>query len=146
MIRMSNLINRLIDLSIDIQQIPAPTFEEAKRAKFVRRLFVKENLQDVSIDKTGNVYGLLSRVQGQKSDAKPLIVSAHMDTVFPADTDLSIKRQSERVYGPGLGDNSLGVAALLGLIWSLRNGILNWVAMYGSWQMSARKGLVICAA
>ena len=117
---MSNLINRLIDLSIDIQQIPAPTFEEAKRAKFVRRLFVKENLQDVSIDKTGNVYGLLSRVQGQKSKAKPLIVSAHMDTVFPADIDLRVTRQPERVYGPGLGDNSLGVAALLGLIWSLR--------------------------
>jgi tripeptide aminopeptidase len=113
-------MDRLIDLAIDIQQIPAPTFEEAKRAKFVRRLFTKEKLQDVSIDKIGNVYGRLSKAQGQRSDAKPLIVSAHIDTVFPADTDLRVTRQSERVYGPGLGDNSLGVAALFGLIWMLR--------------------------
>jgi acetylornithine deacetylase/succinyl-diaminopimelate desuccinylase-like protein len=83
-------------------------------------LFIKEKLQDVSIDKTGNVYGLLPKAQDQKSDAKPLIISAHMDTVFPPESDLSITRQSDRVCGPGLGDNSLGVAALFGLIWMLR--------------------------
>lgn len=116
---MNEFANRLIDLAIDIQQIPAPTFEEAKRAKFVRKLFLKEKLENVSIDKTGNVYGCLPRVQGQKSDGKPLIVSAHMDTVFPADTDLRVTRQPERIYGPGLGDNSLGVAALFGLTWML---------------------------
>jgi acetylornithine deacetylase/succinyl-diaminopimelate desuccinylase-like protein len=43
-----------------------------------------------------------------------------MDTVFPAETDLSVKRGSELVHGPGLGDNSMGVAALFGLIWSLQ--------------------------
>ena len=117
---MNEFANRLIDLAIEIQQIPAPTFEEAKRAKFVRRLFTKEKLQEVSIDKTGNVYGLLSKAQEPRPDAKPLIVSAHLDTVFPADTDLRLMRQSDRVYGPGLGDNSLGVAALFGLIWMLR--------------------------
>jgi tripeptide aminopeptidase len=117
---MNEFANRLIDLAIEIQQIPAPTFEEAKRAKFVRKLFAREQLQDVSVDKTGNVYGRLSGVRGQKSDAKPLIISAHMDTVFPADTDLGVTRQLERIYGPGLGDNSLGVAALAGLIWVFR--------------------------
>src|SRR5215216_926903 len=117
---MNEFANRLIDLAIDIQQIAAPTFEEAKRAKFVRKLFLKEKLENVSIDKTGNVCGRLPRGQGQKSDGKTLIVSAHMDTVFPADTDLRVTRQPERVYGPGLGDNSLGVAALLCLIWMLR--------------------------
>ena len=116
---MNEFANRLIDLAIEIQQIPAPTFEEAKRAKFVRRLFAQENLQDVSIDKTGNVYARLPGAQAQKSDVKPLIVSAHMDTVFPADTDLRVTRQPERIYGPGLGDNSLGVATLFGLIWML---------------------------
>ena len=118
--RMNEFANRLIDLAIDFQQIPAPTFEEAKRAKFVRKLFLQEKLENVTIDKTGNVYGRLPRVHGQKSHTKPLIVSAHMDTVFPADTDLSIKREPERIYGPGLGDNSLGVATLFGLIWMLR--------------------------
>jgi len=117
---MNEFADRLIGLAIEIQQIPAPTFEEAKRAGFVRRLFAEEKLLDVSIDKTGNVYGRLRGVRGQKSDVKPLIISAHMDTVFPADTDLRVTRQSERIYGPGLGDNSLGVAALGGLIWILR--------------------------
>jgi len=116
---MNEIANRLIDLAIEIQQIPAPTFEEAKRASFVHGLFGQETLQDVSIDKTGNVYGRLPRAQGQKSAANPLIVSAHMDTVFPADTDLRVTRQPERIYGPGLGDNSLGVATLFGLKWML---------------------------
>jgi tripeptide aminopeptidase len=117
---MNAFANRLIDLAIEIQQIPAPTFGEAKRARFVRKLFMKEKLQEVAIDKTGNVYGLLPKAQEQTSNAKPLIVSAHLDTVFPADTDLRLTRQSDRVYGPGLGDNSFGVAALFGLIWMLR--------------------------
>src|SRR5215207_4562225 len=117
---MNEFANRVIDLAIEIQQIPAPTFEEAQRAKFIRELFAQQKLQDISIDKTGNVYGRLPKVQGQKSDAKPLIISAHMDTVFPADTDLRVTRQSERIYGPGLGDNSLGVAALCGLLWVFR--------------------------
>lgn len=117
---MNEFANRLIDLAIEIQQIPAPTFEEARRARFVRKLFIQEKLQQVSIDKTGNVYGRLPKAQGQRSDAKPLIVSAHLDTVFPAESDLRLTRQSDRVCGPGLGDNSLGVAALFGLIWMLR--------------------------
>jgi len=117
---MNEFADRLIALAIEIQQIPAPTFEEAQRAKFMRELFAQQKLQDVSIDKTGNVYGRLPGIQGQKSDVRPLIISAHMDTVFPADTDLRVTRQSERIYGPGLGDNSLGVAALCGLLWVLR--------------------------
>jgi acetylornithine deacetylase/succinyl-diaminopimelate desuccinylase-like protein len=47
-------------------------------------------------------------------------VSAHLDTVFPAETNLRVTRGSDLIHGPGLGDNSLGVAALFGLIWSLR--------------------------
>jgi acetylornithine deacetylase/succinyl-diaminopimelate desuccinylase-like protein len=49
-----------------------------------------------------------------------LVVSAHLDTVFPAETDLAIRREPGRIYGPGIGDNSLGVAGLFGLLWSLR--------------------------
>jgi tripeptide aminopeptidase len=49
-----------------------------------------------------------------------LIISAHMDTVFPLETNLRIKRGVESIHGPGLGDNSLGVATLFGLLWTLR--------------------------
>lgn len=109
------IVARLLDLAIAIQQIAAPTFEERERAEFVRGCFVEENLQNVSMDKAGNV---LARIPGGK--ARPLIVSAHLDTVFARETDLRITRDGQRIHGPGLGDNSLGVAALLGLAWSLR--------------------------
>ena len=52
--------------------------------------------------------------------APPLVISAHLDTVFPASTGLAVTRTPERIYGPGIGDNSLGVAGLVGLVWALR--------------------------
>jgi acetylornithine deacetylase/succinyl-diaminopimelate desuccinylase-like protein len=113
---MTNTIQRIIDLAVEIQQIPAPTFEERMRAEFVRGLFIREGLNNVSIDEVGNVYACLKG----KGSAKPLIVSAHLDTVFPLDMDLKVKRDDDKVYGIGIGDNSMGVAALIGLIWLLR--------------------------
>jgi len=111
------MINRLLDLAIEIQQVPAPTFSEVPRGQFVRGLFLTEGLKDVSMDAVGNVY---ARLPGKNPAAAPLVVSAHLDTVFPAGTDLQVRREADRIYGPGLGDNSLGVAALFGLRWSLR--------------------------
>lgn len=109
------IINRVIELAVEIQQVPAPTFEEGERAEFVRAKFSEAGLSDVEIDATGNVYG---RWRG--GDAAPLVVSAHLDTVFPREIDLSAKRDAKRVFAPGIGDNSMGVAALLGLAWTLR--------------------------
>ncbi len=111
------LSKRLLDLAIEIQQIPAPTFAEGPRAEFVRDLFSKENLEDVSMDSLGNVF---ARLQGKQKKARPLIVSAHTDTVFPAGTKLQIREEAERVFGPGIGDNSIGVAALFGILWGIR--------------------------
>ena len=113
---MDELIKRVIDLAIDIQQIPAPTFEEKRRAKFVCGMFIKEGLTDVSVDELGNVFGC-RKARGKR---KPLIVSAHMDTVFPQEINLDVRREGGKIYGPGIGDNSLGVAALIGLNWMLR--------------------------
>jgi tripeptide aminopeptidase len=114
---MNEQAHRVIELAVQIQQIPAPTFEESKRAEFVRALFAAEGLADVSIDDAGNVYG---RWKVGKGSAKPLIVSAHLDTVFPASTDLTVTRTAGQIHGPGIGDNSLGVAALFGLLWMVR--------------------------
>jgi tripeptide aminopeptidase len=112
----NDFVNRLVERAIQIQQIPAPTFQEQKRAEFVRDLFVAERLDDICIDETGNVF---ARWAG-KGEGKPLIVSAHLDTVFPIETSLRVSRGSDLIHGPGLGDNSLGVASLFGLLWSLR--------------------------
>lgn len=115
---MNIIAERVVERAIQIQQIPAPTFEEGERGIFVRDLFLQEDLQDVSVDEVGNVYGRWST--GQARSGKPLIVSAHLDTVFPAGTKLEVKRENGKICGPGLGDNSLGVAALFGLLWLLR--------------------------
>lgn len=117
---MNDLVNRVIELAVQIQQIPAPTFEEKKRAEFVCELFAREGLMEVSMDEVGNAYGRLPSSSAPGNDVKPLIVSAHLDTVFPAGTDLAITRDPGQIHGPGLGDNSLGVSALSGLLWMIR--------------------------
>lgn len=118
---MKNTIDRIIELAIQIQQIAAPTFHEEKRAEFVRGLFEQEGLRDVGMDETGNVYGRWTVDGGQqKAGSKPLVVSAHLDTVFPFEMDLSVRREEGRIHGIGIGDNSLGVAALFGLLWMLK--------------------------
>jgi len=108
--------DQLLDLAIQIQQIPAPTFNEADRATFIQELFIQENLSDVEIDALGNVYACLPG----DGDAPPVVISAHSDTVFPQETDLKIRKEAGKIYGPGIGDNSLGVAGLFGVVWALR--------------------------
>ncbi|MFH1185224.1 MAG: M20/M25/M40 family metallo-hydrolase [Chloroflexota bacterium] len=102
-------------MAVKIQQVPAPTFKERKRALLVRELFAAENLQDIAVDRYHDVY---ARLPGRRG-AAPLIVTAHLDTVFPGRSN-RLTREHDRISGPGIGDNSLGVAALLGLVWMLR--------------------------
>jgi len=100
-------------LCIDVQQIAAPTDDEGKRAAWVQAYFERIGLLDISIDEVANVYGRVAGV----ADAPALLVSAHTDTVFPLETDLTVRidEATGRVYGPGIGDNSTGVASLLAL-------------------------------
>jgi acetylornithine deacetylase/succinyl-diaminopimelate desuccinylase-like protein len=113
---MVDLSIRVLDLAMQIQQIAAPTFNESARGIFVRDLFQKENLKDISIDDVGNV---LARLPGRDKHAKPLIVSAHLDTVFPASVNLQSREEAGKVIAPGIGDNSLGVGALFGILWAI---------------------------
>jgi len=118
---MNDLPSRVIELAIQIQQIPAPTFSEGQRGEFVRGLFQQEGLKDVSMDSLGNVYGRLpSNSPSSLISNKPLVAVAHLDTVFPLKVNLQVRKEAGKVYGPGIGDNSLGVAALFGLVWSIR--------------------------
>lgn len=118
---MDQFIQRLLDLTVAIQQIPAPTFHEAERAEFVRTRFAEEGLQEVEIDATGNVYASFTHESRPPSPkGQPLIVTAHLDTVFPKNVDLSVRRDQESILAPGIGDNSMGVAGLFGLVWALR--------------------------
>jgi acetylornithine deacetylase/succinyl-diaminopimelate desuccinylase-like protein len=108
--RYEQMQDRLIDLCVQIQQIPAPTGNEGERARWVEVYFRRLGLHNVHQDDLCNVYG---RVPGQGSGPL-LLVSAHTDTVFPDGTDLSVRRNgSDILAGPGIGDNSAGVVGLL---------------------------------
>lgn len=108
---------RVTQLAIDIQQIPAPTFAEGQRAAFVRGRFESLGLQQIYVDDLHNVYGC---IQGLDPNRPAVLLSAHTDTVFDATTDLTIRRENDLIYGPGLGDNSIGVAGVIGLAEMLR--------------------------
>lgn len=98
-------------LAVAIQQIPAPTFSEQQRAAYVRDQFESIGLSRISVDHLGNVYGCQPSEAG--GDRDPVVVSAHTDTVFPADTDLAVRRVNGQIHGPGIGDNSMGVAGII---------------------------------
>lgn len=108
--KLSKLADWTLRESINIQQIPAPTFAEEARAQYVAQRFTALGLADVRIDDQYNVYGLRT---GKNRSIPALMVSAHTDTVFPAETDLTIREAGNIIYGPGLGDNSMGVGGML---------------------------------
>ena len=107
-------VAQIVERAIAVQQIPAPTFDEKARAAHVLAAFESyPDLQDVFMDDLYNVYG---RLPGTDPGAQALLVAAHLDTVFPAETDLTVRQDGKRIHGPGIGDNSLGVAAVLTLL------------------------------
>lgn len=109
-------VGAIIARAITIQQIPAPTFAEEQRAAYIQEQFESLGLEDVRRDDLHNVYG---RVRGSLPGA-PVVISAHSDTVFGASQELRVTETDGRVAGPGIADNSLGVAALLTLAETLR--------------------------
>jgi tripeptide aminopeptidase len=95
---------------IRLTEIPAPQFGEGPRGEFLKKLFEAGGLK-VQTDKLGNVIGTRPG-----SDSKSIIlIVAHLDTVFPAGTDVAVKRHGTRLEAPGISDNGAGLAALAGL-------------------------------
>lgn len=117
----NQIIEQTLDLTCEIQAIPAPTFNEALRADYFFHKFQSIGLCDVQRDPIGNVLARLPGGKG-KSGTRPLVVSAHMDTVHPLGMPLESQRYPDRIVGPGIGDNALGLAALLSLARLLKDG------------------------
>jgi tripeptide aminopeptidase len=92
--------------------IPAPSFEEEERGRHVESRFTEMGLHDVHRDAVGNVLGRLPGSPEGRDGAA--LVTAHLDTVFPAATPLKPRRVGKRIYAPGITDNCRGLAALLG--------------------------------
>jgi len=111
-------VDRIVEEAIRICEIPAPTFEEAERAAYVKGRFVQLGLTNVTIDGAGNVRGRRPGAGGGPGIA----VGAHLDTVFPKGTDVRVKRDGSKLLAPGIGDNSVAVASLLAMVEALDVG------------------------
>lgn len=92
-----------------ICEVPAPTGQEFERARLIAALW-RERGYTSEIDAVGNVY---VRRRGRATSGPLLMLLAHIDTVFPASTPIAVKRVGDKLYGPGIGDNSASVAAML---------------------------------
>src|SRR6202163_3109232 len=100
---------------MEMARIPAPPFGESARAAWWAERFREIGLDDVRIDDVGNVFGTHPGF-----GRRYVSLSAHIDTVFPANTPLNIRQQGSRIYGPGVSDNGAGVSAMLGIAALLR--------------------------
>ena len=110
----SDLVPRVLDLTQTIAAVPAPTGDEGARSRLVAGLFRDAGLA-VAVDDLGDVVATLPGANGAAGDGPAVLLAAHLDTVFAAGTPLPIRRNGERLHGPGVGDNSLGVAAVVAL-------------------------------
>lgn len=106
---------QLLHWQMEMARIPAPPFGESARAAWLAERFREVGLDDVRIDDVGNVFGMHPGF-GRRYVA----LTAHIDTVFPANTPLNIRQQGTRIYGPGVSDNGAGVVAMLAIAALLR--------------------------
>jgi tripeptide aminopeptidase len=113
----------LEDLQLEVTAIPAPPWGEAARSQWLKTRFEEAGLSDVHQDELGNVFGVRP---GTDADSLHLALSAHLDTVFPAETSVAVSREGGKLYGPGISDNGSGITALLAIAGALRDsGIAN---------------------
>jgi len=103
---------RTLAEQIELTEIEAPPFGEAARGRLMAELMAKSGLVDIETDSVGNVCGWLT--PPGRGDG-PLVVSAHLDTVFPPGTDVRVTRDGDRLAAPGIGDDGRGLAVLLAL-------------------------------
>ena len=101
---------------IELTEIPAPPFGEEKRAQRFAEMLREAGLNDVTIDEVGNVVGRRPGKVGERVIA----YSAHLDTVFPAGTEVTVRFDDEKMYAPGIGDNTRGLVAILGVLRALQ--------------------------
>jgi tripeptide aminopeptidase len=98
-----------LDQQVSICEIPAPPFKEAARGAEYRRRFEALGLKNVRVDAVGNVIGERPGTGGGPT----VVIAGHLDTVFPEETDVTVRRTGGRLSGPGIGDDCRGLAVVL---------------------------------
>jgi tripeptide aminopeptidase len=109
----------VLELTALISAVPSPTGEETAKSLLVERLFATAGLT-TERDAIGDVVGVIPGRPPSRAGSSRLVVAAHIDTVFPIGTPLEVRRSAERLSGPGVGDNSVAVAAAIKLADLLR--------------------------
>ncbi len=132
-----------IEEQIRLCEIASPPFHEAKRGEEMARLFSAAGLGNVRTDAAGNVLG------DRPGDAPHphLVLAAHLDTVFPPQTDVHVTREGNVLKGPGIGDDCRGLAALLAVIKAMNDahirtrGSVTFVADVGEEGLGDLRGM-----
>lgn len=107
---------QLIQEWMDVTAIPAPSGKEQDRARYLCGELQKIGLKDIRIDAAGNVSAVRKGDQPPSSSPPPVVVfSAHMDTVVPPTANIAVRRDGKYLRGPGIGDDSGNLVALLEL-------------------------------
>jgi tripeptide aminopeptidase len=109
----------VLELTALISAVPSPTGEETAKSLLVEQLFATAGLA-TERDAIGDVVGVIPGWLTSRPGTARLVVAAHIDTVFPIGTPLEVKRSADRLSGPGVGDNSVAVAAAIKLADLLR--------------------------
>jgi tripeptide aminopeptidase len=108
----------LEDLQLEVTAIPAPPWGEGARSHWLKARFEALGLSEVHQDELGNVFGVRP---GTDATSRCLALSAHLDTVFPANTTITVVREGNKLHGPGISDNGSGITALLAIAGALRD-------------------------
>ena len=122
-----------VEQQVSICEIPAPPFMEERRAAEMKRRFEALGLQNVRIDSIGNVIAERPGAGG----GPVVVLAAHLDTVFPEETDVRVKRDGATLRGPGIGDDCRGLAVILAVAKAMMasnvrtNGTVYFVANVG---------------
>jgi tripeptide aminopeptidase len=107
--------DRLVEEIITLTEIPSPPFKEERRALAYEAMFRDLGLEEVGRDAIGNVTG----IRRGRANGQMVVVAAHLDTVFPEGTDCTVRREGTKLFAPGVGDDTRGLAVLLAFIRAL---------------------------
>jgi len=132
-----------IEDQIRFCEIPAPSFKEEVRGRELQRVFQQLGLQNVRVDKAGNVLGDYAG-----ASARPRVVmAAHLDTVFPEATNVKVKREGAVLHGPGIGDDCRGLAVIVAAVREMKKakvqtpGTITFVANVGEEGLGDLRGV-----
>jgi len=132
-----------IEDQIRFCEIPAPSFKEDVRGRELQRVFQQLGLQNVRVDKVGNVLGDYTGAA-----ARPhVVIAAHLDTVFPEGTNVKVKREGAVLHGPGIGDDCRGLAVLVASVREMKKakvqvpGTITFVANVGEEGLGDLRGV-----